>query len=68
MTMGEFNNNALDQLENVLKLLEEEKLAEVEFRLSDLIKDEADGSGMVLASEYEDDEYGEETKIDISVM
>ena len=55
-------------MENVLKMLEEEKLAEVEFRLSDLIKDEADGSGMVLASEYEDDEYGEETKIDISVM
>jgi hypothetical protein len=51
-----------------LKLLEEEKLAEVEFRLSDLIKDEADGSGMLLASECEDDEYDEETKIDISVM
>jgi hypothetical protein len=51
-----------------LKLLEEEKLAEVEFRLSDLIKDEADGSGMVLASEYEDYEYDEETKIDISVI
>ena len=68
MTMGEFNNNALYQLENVLKLLEEEKLAEVEFRLSDLIKDEADGSGMLLASECEDDEYDEETKIDISVM
>ena len=68
MTMGEFNYNALDQLENVLKMLEEEKLAEVEFRLSDLIKDEADGSGMLLASECEDDEYDEETKIDISVM
>lgn len=68
MTKGEFNNNALDQLENVLKLLNEEKLDEVEFRLSDLIKNDADGRGMILASESEDDEYDEETKIDFSVM
>jgi len=51
-----------------LKLLNEEKLDEVEFRLSDLIKNDADGRGMILASESEDDEYDEETKIDFSVM
>ena len=66
MTMGEFNNNALDQLEFDLKRLEEEKLTEMEFRLSDLIKDEAAGNGMVFGEE-DDDENEEESKIDISM-
>ena len=49
-----------------MKRLEEEKLTEMEFRLSDLIKDEAAGNGMVFCEE-DDYENEEESKIDISI-